>query len=870
MEIACARDRSQSPMRPPQRDGKHFVPSYGPTTAAIVAIGEAPGRNENASRRPFVGAAGSILTRWLKRAGLSRAEIRLMNTFPYQPPDNKLASIPHAERLHWLDVMHDEIAALEGPIVLVPMGNYALHALTGLMGIESRRGSIYKYTDRRGREIKVIPTIHPANVLRKQSNERRCILDWKRIASDCAFAELRLPHRTHEIMPTLRDVELFLQEQKVRYSRSILDKHEVPRMAVDIETPVKWLRKLTGHSKKGKPKYKRTRGNRFIACIGFADSATHSLTIPTTRSYWGSKETAERVWELIRQLLALPNEKIFQNGWFDTWHLERLGLPVRKWKWDTMGLHHCLIPNEEHTLHFMASVDSREPYWKDEAKSKDKGVPVDLETYWTYNGKDACVTYELCDTYRDRLRDQGRLDLYLQHYPKLFRPCLNMSLEGIRADETLRRKRFAQLTADLIETEDKITAIAGESIFGAKGSLSTKKLRVFLFDTLGLPPIERFRQGEKKIVTDEVVVRTYQLKYGERRKDVRKAMTLILKHRRTDKLRSFYADRVCDEDGRVRCQFTIDPENGRLSSRKNPSGSGANLQNQSRDARDQFVPDEGHILLRVDMSQAESRWVYMLTGDPEMIELARSKPWDYDDHTALAARIYNIPEADITKDQRFFGKTTNHGTNYDEQGKKMAEGLLKLGIVRTEMECQAMIEVKMDWRPQIRDVFHRQTRQLILTERCLTNSWGHRIDFADLRLGPDVFRQGYAFRASSEVSFTINHYGLIPFDRYLRKEHGYTHEKWQSGEYTGPCLRNQVHDELVISTPPEHAWDIWKFLRASMEQPRPTPYGEFTIPVDVKLGDRWAGGHEWKKPPKRREFEEVAFDFVDAVYQRAS
>jgi uracil-DNA glycosylase family 4 len=777
-----------------------------------------------------------MLTRWLKRVGLTRKEIYITNVYPYRPPGNDLRRIPYAELQQWTEQLHLRLAALDGPIVIVPMGNFALQAIIGKSGITKHRGSIYQYTDRRGREIKVIPTLHPAAIFRQQKWERRCIRDWQRIASDSQFADLRLPQRTHEIMPTIHDVELFLVAAKAAGTA----------LAVDIETPIKWKRKVIGHTKKGTPKIKKEKGARFIACVGFANSAEHSLTIPTTRAYWGDKDELARAWELIRALLALPNEKIFQNGWFDTFHFNRLGMPVRNWRWDTMALHHVLIPNEDHSLAFMGSVDTRQPYWKDDSKSQDKGIPVDLETYWRYNGIDCCVTWELHAKYIKDLEACGRLDLYLKHHRRLFKPLLQMSVEGIRSDEHRRKQRFAQLTADLIRLRTTLTALAGEELYGKKGSLSTKKLRAFLYDKLGLPPMTKGVKGEQKITTDEIAVRKYQLKFGRKRPEVNEACQLILDHRRSDKLRSFYAAKTCDEDSRIRCSYSIAPESGRLSSSKNPMGSGMNLQNVDREARDHFIPDEGHILLRIDMAQVESRYVYMFTGDEELIEKARSKPWEYDDHRTTAAIIFGVQECMVNKDQRYFGKRVNHASNYDMQGKRMSDEMLKDGVVETPERGQAMIEARMDAAPAIRSVFHRETRRMIMTERCLVNSWGHRLDLTDIRLGPDVFREGYAFRASSEASFTINRWGLIPAFKYCKGRDA--------------KLRNQVHDELVFSVAPAEAWDLYQFVKQSMERPRPTPYGELMVPVTLKIGVNWGSGHEWQKPPQRKEFEEVIRD----------
>src|SRR5574341_66300 len=204
----------------------------GPRTARVVLIGEAPGEQEVKSGRPFVGAAGHRLREWMGDIGLRREEVYITNTFPYRPPGNKLEAVPREERAVEVAALHDRIAALEDPRLLVPMGNAALEAITGKGSITKYRGSILAYTDRRGRQIKVVPTIHPAATFRQPGLERACRHDWARVAAEAAYPEMWLPVRDHQIAPTLQDVRHFLAQREAAY----LDGHR-EILAVDIENP---------------------------------------------------------------------------------------------------------------------------------------------------------------------------------------------------------------------------------------------------------------------------------------------------------------------------------------------------------------------------------------------------------------------------------------------------------------------------------------------------------------------------------------------------------------------------------------------------------------------------------------------------------
>jgi uracil-DNA glycosylase family 4 len=108
-----------------------YVPSEGPTNARIVLIGESPWTQEVATGRPFAGQSGKLLERWWFDIGLRRPELYIMNLYPYKPPTRDIESVSAKELVKWSVDLHQRIAALEGPVVLVPLGNYATFALTG-------------------------------------------------------------------------------------------------------------------------------------------------------------------------------------------------------------------------------------------------------------------------------------------------------------------------------------------------------------------------------------------------------------------------------------------------------------------------------------------------------------------------------------------------------------------------------------------------------------------------------------------------------------------------------------------------------------------------------------------------------------------
>jgi uracil-DNA glycosylase family 4 len=822
----------------------NFVPDDGPRTARFVLVGEAPGKWENLHKRPFVGWSGKKLDDWWRRAGLHRSHFYLTNVWPFQPPGNKIGLVPRADLARAIDDLHDRIAALADPWVLVPTGDTALRALLGRGAPITRlRGSLFPYVDRGGRPLKVIPTIHPAAIARTPYWEGRCIADWARIAAEGDTRDLRLPEREHLTAPTYDDCLDLLAECQ-----------HADALAIDIETP----RALTiieqGVTKTGKPRRpKRILGPRRITCLAVAPSPARSVTIPTTLAYWRDPEMLAAVWRIVQTIAALPTPKATHNGLFDWWWLAQHDVGPTAWQWDTNAMSHCLAPGDDHSLAYCASIDTRQPYWKDMKDTKDDdtaGEPTEdaLGTFWRYCGIDAAVTRELLDVYADRLEKRGLLAYYHAHYGDLLAPLLAASTRGLRIDEPARRRRSAALKARLIGIQDRLTALAGEPLYAAK-SLSNPRLRRFLYETLRLPALYAKRaetddEGRTKrtVTTNEVAVRRLMLKHAHVPL-LQEAGPLILDHRRTEKLGESYQDSLVDADGRVRYAFGFAPETGRFSSGKAPHGRGRNIQNADRETRDIYLPDEGQLLLEVDLSQAEDRIVkaYCVAGMPpsrrrdDLLWRARALPHENDEHTRAACALFpHTTPATVAPDQRYLAKRVRHASNYGEMGATLSDVMLKDGLVHTAEECQHMLDTIHGADPEVQAIYQKGVRATLMRARRLTNPWGWAIDFPYERLDDTLFRRGYAWRPQSTVPQLINQWGIVPLYRLAQAGRVRAH------------VHLQGHDSLLASVHPDDAWRVAAVLRASLERPLtyegPCGAVDLTIPIELKVGRRWGCG----------------------------
>jgi DNA polymerase len=152
------------------------VNTFGNHHARLMFVGEAPGADEDAQGRPFVGRAGQLLTKIIEALGMKREDVLIGNVNRCRPPGNRQPTLEEAAICR--PFLFREIAAVQ-PDVIVVMGNTALQNLLEIRGGITRvRG---EFRDFRG--IKVMPTFHPAYLLRDPSKKREVWEDMKKVRS---------------------------------------------------------------------------------------------------------------------------------------------------------------------------------------------------------------------------------------------------------------------------------------------------------------------------------------------------------------------------------------------------------------------------------------------------------------------------------------------------------------------------------------------------------------------------------------------------------------------------------------------------------------------------------------------------------------
>lgn len=149
----------------------------GSPTARLIFVGEAPGRDEDIQGLPFVGRAGQLLTKIIEAMGMKREDVYIANILKCRPPDNR-PPLP-TEILACADNVRRQIEAIS-PKVICTLGKFASQTLLKTeTPISSLRGKFFEYNG-----IKVMPTYHPAYLLRNPHDKKLVWEDMKKVMKE--------------------------------------------------------------------------------------------------------------------------------------------------------------------------------------------------------------------------------------------------------------------------------------------------------------------------------------------------------------------------------------------------------------------------------------------------------------------------------------------------------------------------------------------------------------------------------------------------------------------------------------------------------------------------------------------------------------
>ena len=372
------------------------------------------------------------------------------------------------------------------------------------------------------------------------------------------------------------------------------------------------------------------------------------------------REDATTRLELLREIFENEEiEKVGQNIKYDITILANYGIEVKGKLFDTMIAHYVLQPELYHGMDYLAEIYLDYDTIKIEELIGEKGKnqksmrDVAPEKVCDYACEDADVTLKLKNILEKEIKKEGLEELFYNIEMPLVPVLAYMERNGARIDTAALKETSTLFGKRLNDIEEEIYSLAGEPFNIA----SPRQVGDILFGKL------KIVDKPKKTKTGQYVTSEDVLAQLQNRHPIVKK---ILQHRGLKKLLSTYIDAlpslVSPRSGKIHTSYnqTV-TATGRLSS-SNP-----NLQNipirdeDGKEVRKAFVPDDGCMFLSADYSQIELRIMAHLSGDKNMIEDFRS---GYDIHAATAAKIYKKPIEEVTKDERRKAKTANFGIIY--------------------------------------------------------------------------------------------------------------------------------------------------------------------------------------------------------------
>ena len=548
--------------------------------------------------------------------------------------------------------------------------------------------------------------------------------------------------------------------------------------------------------------------------IAFSWDAGKGFYLP----FSDNKEEAQQLIEELRPFFENEDiQKVGQNLKYDIKVLHKYDIEVRGPLFDTMLAHYLINPDMRHNMDVLAetylnySPVSIETLIGKKGKNQKSMRDVPLEDQTEYAVEDADITLQLKEHFEKELGDANTQKLFDDIENPLLRVLAAMELEGINLDKAFLNNLAEDLNNDIATLEASIYKEAGEEF----NIGSPKQLGEILFDKLKL--VEK----PKKTRTGQYSTAEDVLSYLAADHTI---IQNVLDYRGLAKLKSTYVDALpeqVEEDGRVHTDYmqTV-AATGRLSS-NNP-----NLQNipirteRGRQVRKAFVPkNEDYVLLAADYSQIELRIIAALSEEDTMIEAFKNGE---DIHASTAAKVFNVPINEVTREQRSNAKTVNFGIIY---------GVSAFGLSNqtdlTRSESKDLIDTYYKTYPKLRNYMSNLVDDA-REDGYVSTVLGRRRYLKDINSSNGVVR-GAAERNAVNAPIQGSAADIIKVAMIN------IHKKLAEGNFKTKMLL-QVHDELVFDVPKNELEDIKTLVKTEME----SAY-TLSVPLDVEVGV----GNDW-------------------------
>ena len=598
------------------------VPSTISTGAGVVFVGEAPGAEEAYEGHPFVGQSGQLLRSCFQAVGGHPEDACYVNTVACRPPGNREPTEVEvsccSKRLEY------DLSKCPSEAPVVALGKTAHRAL----GVS--------YEDNGRWTGNVVPTWHPAYVLRKPSEVHSFLRD------------LEIALRGPSIKDSVPDTKVIHVETLDSLNRWLGEMPSGEWLAVDIETDnVNWYRT----NKKPKDP---------VLMLQMCWDPNFALVLDDIMLY-----DVPGVIDALQ--IKLPEMKIVGHNFkFDAVFLRsHFGLVIDA-AFDTYLAHYLLNENLPHGLKELAKTELGLEDYEKELISKylntknDQYSKVPFEPMAKYGSLDVAATLLLRKIYWDRLKEQNMLEWPMLNIIMPMSAMLTkVELRGFKVDRNMIETVRTEFQRDMDKLSDELRALCGRPDMNVD---SPAQLAEVIYDHYGLPEQNHWKIKPRS--TSHGAIEKFK---GH------PFIDKLLEYRRVSKMKRAYADNIWGfmdpVTDVVHSDFRIPgTEVGRLSV-ADPA-----LQTIPRPSeyygaliRSLFIPREGHVIIICDYSQAELRALAALSEEQFLIDVYAN---NRDLHSEVAIAMFG---SDYTKEQRVMCKMFNFAYAYGGTERSFAE-----------------------------------------------------------------------------------------------------------------------------------------------------------------------------------------------------
>lgn len=513
--------------------------------------------------------------------------------------------------------------------------------------------------------------------------------------------------------------------------------------------------------------------------------------------------------------------KVGQNIKYDMLVLGNYGAEVRGPLFDTMVAHYVLQPELRHNMDYLAEIYLHyQTIHIDELigpKGKGQKNMRDLapETIYKYACEDADITLKLKNILEKELKENGAEKLFYEIEMPLVPVLAYMERNGVRVDTEALKQTSEHFTARMNQIEEEVHQLAGTDFNIA----SPKQVGEVLFDKLRITEkAKKTKTGQ--YVTSEEVLESLRGKHT--------IVGKILEHRGLKKLLGTYIDAlpllINKETGKIHTSFnqTV-TATGRLSS-SNPNLQNIPIRNEDgKEIRKAFIPDDGCEFFSADYSQIELRIMAHLSGDANMIEAFREGD---DIHAATAAKVYKIGIDEVTREQRSKAKTANFGIIYGISVFGLAE---RMNVDRKE--AKELIDGYFETYPQIKEYMDKSI-ETARQQGYIETVFGRKRYLPDINSRNAVVR-GYAERNAINAPIQGSAADIIKVAMVR------IFQRFQSESIRSKMIL-QVHDELNFSVLPEEKEKVQQIVIEEMENAYRM---QVPLRADCGWGSNWLQAH---------------------------